>query len=318
MFRSLEKIRSGFASPAWSSPAWAQPASHSNMAGASPLHKLNTTNHGNQLKLAPAPAHPVLGYSRENLSRLRVCPEQACNMNLIRKGNLSPVLERVTDFAPPKILYKNKPTLAMALSEQERVEIFNDLSRTQNPPGTHTVNTLLHLAEVRAVQDYMSHSSRAKHINHFLRGGKPGDLDLFTPGEMIEFSLLFISALNALPAAEHNVHVHTLPFNSPMFKAIAQAEEDKKNLYLDYFLSTTPLKTLPDGCNQTGPNKSFGCTTVLVKSCLTADIHFFNNIFEHEKESVVPPYEAFRVKALSRSKPEDPVFMLEGLTERFS
>jgi hypothetical protein len=127
------------------------------------IKKLQNTYHGNRCVVAPAPVHRALGHSHEHLSQLRICPKNASEMPLIRKGRLEPLVDRQTDFAPTKIMLNGEATLVMNLSEQDRIEIFQDLSRAQDVPNQSAYPiTMLHLAEVRALQDYMPHTNRWK------------------------------------------------------------------------------------------------------------------------------------------------------------
>ncbi|HEX5486343.1 MAG TPA: hypothetical protein VFX23_10135 [Limnobacter sp.] len=214
-------------------------------------------------------------------------------MELIKFGKLEPRLVSNSDFEPPKVKIEGNLKLLESLTHQERIALFADVGAVWHPPQHPNIS--LHRAEQRAIQDYMSAPDQSKMINHFLRGEIPQNLGLKTPKDLREFALLMISGLNALPS-QTVISMHTLPANSPMFKAMVEAAQTGKPFSPDYFLSVTPLSEEHAADQHTPPNRSLGDTAILIRSNISKDVSSVNQIYAQEKESIIPPYVSFQVK----------------------
>lgn len=271
------------------------------------LAQLAAVGHPHIQLLNRGPAHPVLGLSREKLSDMRIPPQEAADMALIKQGKLEPRLVSDSDFTPPKVLLNGKPRLLETLSQSERSALFADHTAIWHPPEKAEVT--LHRAEHRAIQDYMSAPGQSRLINNFLRGELPRALGLKTPKDLHEFALLMISGLNALPS-QSVISMHTLPSNSPMFQKMLQAAQTGKPFHLDYFLSVTPLAEEQAADRHTPANSSLGDTAVLVHSNIAKDVSNINQIYAQEQESIIPPYVSFKVNPVKVSGPDKPALEL--------
>lgn len=271
------------------------------------LAQLEALGHPHIQLLNCGPAHGILGLSREKLAQMRITPQDAAKMTLIRAGKLEPRLVSDSDFTPPKVLFNGKPRLLETLSQDERSALFEDHAAVWHPPEHAEV--ALHRGEHRAIQDYMSAAGQSRLINGFLRGEKPQNMGLKTPKDLHEFALLMISGLNALPS-QSVVSMHTLPSKSPMFENMMRAARDGKPFQLDYFLSVTPLSQQQALDRHTPPNSSLGDTAILVHSNIAKDVSSVNQIYAQEKESIIPPYVSFKANAVQHPKANQPVLEL--------
>lgn len=271
------------------------------------LAQLAALGHSHIQLLHSGPAHSVLGLSREKLSQMRIPPQEAADMALIKRGKLEPRLVSDNEFEPPKVLINGKPRLLETLTQSERSALFADYAAVWHPPEQAEVT--LHRAEHRAIQDYMSAAGQSRLINNFLRGELPHSLGLKTPKDLHEFALLMISGLNALPS-QGVISMHTLPSNSPMFKNMLQAAQTGKPFHLDYFLSVTPLGEEQAADRHTPPNSSLGDTAILVHSNIAKNVSNINQIYAQEQESIIPPYVSFKVNPVKVSGPDKPTLEL--------
>lgn len=201
--------------------------------------KLEALGHKKVILLGTGPAHKTLGMSRESLATFRMPIDKASQTELVKKGILQASLPREDDAGMSKIFVGNDLKLVEFLTPDERSQVFASEGKVFTLPESNG-EVALHLAEHRAIQDYMSVPDHSKLINAFLRG-EPINLEgHWNHQNMTDFSLLLVSGLNALPNSP-GYAMHTLPQNSPMFAAMLRAAETGQPFSPDYFLSTTAI-----------------------------------------------------------------------------
>lgn len=275
--------------------------------------KLEALGHKQVILLQNGPAHKVLRMSREQLASYRMPIQQASQTELVKSGALQAALPREDDAGIPKIFVRNELRLVEFLRPEERSEIFASASKIFTVPETND-EVMLHLAEHRAIQDYMSVPEHSRLLNAFLRG-EPISFDgKWDRQNLIDFSMLLISGLNALPNAP-GYAMHSLPEDSPMFNAMLHAAETGQPFTPDYFLSTTAISQEQAADRHTPPNTSVGDRAVLIFTNMGKDVYNISAIFDQEKEKLIAPYGSFKVEFAYSSTTNKPVFILNELSK---
>lgn len=273
--------------------------------------KLEALGHKKVMLLNTGPAHKTLGMSRESLATFRMPVAQASQTELVRGGTLQASLPREDDTGMSRILLNDQLKLVEFLTPDERSSVFAGEGKMFKLPDSNG-EVVLHLAEHRAIQDYMSVPDHSKMVNAFLRG-EPGQAQgHWNNKNLTDFSLLLISGLNALPNSP-GFAMHTLPEDSPMFRAMLAAAETGQPFTPDYFLSTTAISDEQAADRHTPPNSSLGDTAVLVKTNLGKNVADINTMHDQESEKIIAPFASFDVKVTNESNSNKPAL---ELTER--
>lgn len=275
------------------------------------MQKLERIGHQQVIFTSTGLPHKILGISREHLRTFRISPDEAGQMNLVKKGILEAAQQSSADFAPRKIIFQNKTRLVCSLTTEERIFIFSCPNWVREYPSS-AGDATLHLGEQRSMQKYMSTPGQSATINRFLRGEKYPSSGLESPMDLKDFALLMISGLNALPA-QATVSQHTLPRESPMFKAMMKAATEGKPYCPDHFISSTLMTEEHINDQYTPPNTSLGDTAVMIRSNMAKDVSEINQVYAQEKELITPPVVEYEVEVNNLENDNKPSLIL---TER--